>query len=209
MADNAFRFFRGTCHLFYEDLSKTDAFQQYPVTWICGDLHLENFGSYKGNNRLVYFDLNDYDEALLAPATWEIVRMVTSIFIGFQSIQIDQTESMKIARQFLSTYAKVLGQGKALYIEPQTASGMVKKFLLKVGERKQKDLIAGYAVIPKQKDQKPFFLSNKPRLFNLPLKEKKELTAHMTQWIKGNQQKHYSMRILDVNFRSQAPAVWA
>ncbi len=67
MTENMFRFFRGTCHLFYEDLSKTNTIPPAPLTWICGDLHLENFGSYKGDNRLVYFDLNDFDESILAP----------------------------------------------------------------------------------------------------------------------------------------------
>ncbi|MFM6271696.1 MAG: DUF2252 family protein, partial [Dolichospermum sp.] len=73
-----FYFFRGTCHLFYEDLSENSGMNLAPLTWICGDLHLENFGSYKGNNRLVYFDINDFDEAVIAPCTWEIVRFITS-----------------------------------------------------------------------------------------------------------------------------------
>jgi uncharacterized protein (DUF2252 family) len=34
-----------------------------PPAWCCGDLHLENFGTYKGHNRLAYFDINDFDEA--------------------------------------------------------------------------------------------------------------------------------------------------
>ena len=65
MAENAFRFYRGTCHLFYEDLVVADPLPFSPQVWICGDLHLENFGSYKGDNKLLYFDLNDFDEGLL------------------------------------------------------------------------------------------------------------------------------------------------
>ena len=87
MAQNAFAFYRGTCHLFYEDLQSDHTLPASPLTWICGDLHLENFGSYRGQNKMVYFDLNDFDEALLAPACFELVRMVTSIFIGFESLK--------------------------------------------------------------------------------------------------------------------------
>src|SRR6202166_307112 len=101
MSQNAFRFFRGTCHLFYEDLSKQNPLYQYPLTWICGDLHLENFGSYKGDNRLVYFDLNDFDEALLAPATWELARIITSIFVGFETLGIRLSESVHMSKLFL------------------------------------------------------------------------------------------------------------
>ena len=46
MAENMFRFYRGTCHLFYEDLAKEKGLPASPLVWICGDLHLENFGSF-------------------------------------------------------------------------------------------------------------------------------------------------------------------
>src|ERR1700734_237805 len=101
MAENAFRFFRGTCHLFYEDLAAAPALPLSPHTWICGDLHLENFGSYKGDNKLVYFDLNDFDEGLLGPASCEVVRMVASIFTGCESLGFEEKETREIARLFL------------------------------------------------------------------------------------------------------------
>jgi uncharacterized protein (DUF2252 family) len=69
MRTDSFIFLRGTCHLFYDRLPKTGICNSAPLTWCCGDLHIENFGSYKGDNRLVYFDLNDFDEAALAPAS--------------------------------------------------------------------------------------------------------------------------------------------
>jgi uncharacterized protein (DUF2252 family) len=68
MRRDAFVFLRGTCHLFYEDFPQETVLNQSPAAWMCGDLHFENFGSYKADNRLIYFDLNDFDEAILAPA---------------------------------------------------------------------------------------------------------------------------------------------
>ena len=129
MAENMFRFYRGTCHLFYEDLSNSDAIPPSPLSWICGDLHLENFGSYKGDNRLVYFDLNDFDEAILAPAAWEVTRIVTSILLAFETLKIDDKKAVKMAQLFLRSYAATLSKGKAYYIEPQTAKGIVCSFL--------------------------------------------------------------------------------
>ncbi|QQL50221.1 DUF2252 family protein [Mucilaginibacter ginkgonis] len=52
LADNPFRFFKSTCYIYYEDLAKTSDVNSSPLTWICGDLHLENFGSYRANNTL-------------------------------------------------------------------------------------------------------------------------------------------------------------
>ena len=62
LLESPFRFFRGTCHLFYEDIPEKSFILKSPGTWICGDLHLENFGTFKGNNMLAYFDMNDFDE---------------------------------------------------------------------------------------------------------------------------------------------------
>lgn len=48
---NAFAFFRGTAHLFYEDL-RTQPTSRFgnditAKTWINGDLHLANFGAFR------------------------------------------------------------------------------------------------------------------------------------------------------------------
>lgn len=45
-----------------------------------------SYGSYKGDNRLAYFDLNDFDESTLAPCLWEVSRMVASIFVAFDNL---------------------------------------------------------------------------------------------------------------------------
>ena len=34
-----------------------DCYKRTPISWLCGDLHLENFGSFNRDNRLVYFDM--------------------------------------------------------------------------------------------------------------------------------------------------------
>src|ERR1700760_4218305 len=129
IAENAFRFFRGTCHLFYEDLAAAEPLPLSPLAWICGDLHIENFGSYKGDNKLVYFDLNDFDEALLAPCSYEVVRMVCSIYIAFDNLGIEPEKAYKMAQLFLKTYSATLEKGKATSIEPRTAKGIVCEFL--------------------------------------------------------------------------------
>ncbi|WP_114941518.1 DUF2252 family protein [Mucilaginibacter endophyticus] len=68
MAENAFRYFRGACHQFYQDLEQVEDFPASSNVWICGDLYLENYGSFKADNKLVYFDLNNFDQAILVPA---------------------------------------------------------------------------------------------------------------------------------------------
>ncbi len=197
IAENEFRFFRGTCHLFYEDLAMQQNFPASPAGWLCGDLHLENFGSYKGNNRLVYFDLNDFGDAILAPVAWEIVRMAASIFSAFESLKADAAKAERIVTLFLEKYAATLKRGKALYIEWQVAEGIVKIFLQKVGERKQKDLIDKRT---KGKGNSLRLEIDNERHFEINEALKKELHQHILQW---NEQNKYldDYDFLDVAFR--------
>jgi uncharacterized protein (DUF2252 family) len=200
MAENPFRFLRGTCHLFYEDLHKSDALPQYPLSWISGDLHLENFGTYKGDNRLVYFDLNDFDEGILAPATWEVARMVTSVFCGFESVGIKKKEARQVAGMFLDKYSAILAKGKARYLETETADGIVRLFMQKVNERKQKELIRQRTV--EGRNGKLQLRVDRVRLFPIePSSLKKELMAHLTQWMPQSGLLKNKHKVLDVAFR--------
>jgi uncharacterized protein (DUF2252 family) len=141
MRTNPFVFLRGTCHLFYDRLPKGGVLKSAPLTWCCGDLHLENFGSYKGDNRLVYFDINDFDEAALAPASWDISRVMTSILVGANTYGITQENASLLCTQFLDAYATFLTSGKARWIERETADGLVKTLLDQLQQRKRIDFL--------------------------------------------------------------------
>src|ERR1700742_5058493 len=198
MAENAFRFFRGTCHLFYEDLAAAEPLPLSPLAWICGDLHIENFGSYKGDNKLVYFDLNDFDEALLAPCSYETVRMVTSIFIAFDNLGFGQQKALKMARLFMKTYSATLAKGKAISIEPRTAKGIVCQFLTAATKTSEKELLKKRTISKKKK----IMLSlEDERHFKLDKKLRRELKAHINEWIKTSSDGPYNYEVISAVFR--------
>jgi uncharacterized protein (DUF2252 family) len=199
MAENAFRFFRGTCHLYYEDLCGSKSLASYPISWVSGDLHLENFGTYKGDNRLVYFDVNDFDEGLLAPVDWEVSRLVTSIFVGFESLGIKKKEAEGMAEYFLDVYSKTLAKGKAKYLEHQTANGIVRIFLEKVATRKQKELIR-----QRTEDGRNDSLRlrlDRTRYFPIDKTLRKDLMAHLGQWMTQYPLLKGRYQVLDACFR--------
>jgi len=198
MAENMFRFYRGTCHIFYEDLARAGSIPPAPPAWISGDLHLENFGSFKANNRLVHFDLNDFDEAVLAPATWEVLRLVTSILIAFQSLDIESKRAYKMAQLFLKTYSDVLGKGKAYYIESKTARGIVRSFLENASNRSKKDLLRKRISV--SKDTLTIMKDN-PKHFEIDKSLKRELYHHITDWIIYGHDGPYNYEVKDVAFR--------
>src|ERR1039457_3074817 len=99
--ESPFRFFRGTCHLYYEDIPKKSFILKSPKSWICGDLHLENFGSFKGDNRLAYFDMNDFDESILGPCLLDVTRLCTSIFLAEDMMEVDKQTCRNLVKIFL------------------------------------------------------------------------------------------------------------
>lgn len=203
MAENAFRFLRGTCHIFYEDLQNVSLqsngpLPASPLTWICGDLHLENFGTYKGDNRLVYFDLNDYDEGQLAPAGWELARMVTSIYTGLGSLGVRKKDATRMAGIFLKVYAGTLAKGRARYLEPRTAQGIVRTFLENVSERRQKDLIKQRTV---SKNDRQLLRVDQVRFFPLEKTLKRELIRHIQAWMGKDPYLRKRYQVRDAAFR--------
>ena len=143
LRDNAFSFFRGTCHLFYDRLAESGFDTAAPTVWCCGDLHLENFGSYKGDNRLVYFDINDFDEAALAPATWELVRLAASLHVGLSGLGLPLERIGALVGTLIDGYAQALACGKAGWIERDTAQGTVRQLLDALRDRRRVDYLNG------------------------------------------------------------------
>ena len=106
-----------------------------PTVWACGDLHLENFGSYLGDNRLVYFDLNDFDEAALAPAIADLTRLLASLRLAGGALRLDAPETAELSEGLLVAYCDSLASGKARWVERATARGMVRDLLVGARER--------------------------------------------------------------------------
>ncbi len=198
MSENIFRFFRGSCHIFYEDLAREKPNIISPTAWICGDLHLENFGSFKSDNRLVYFDVNDFDEAALAPLHWELLRIVTSIFVALQSLKIERRKAEKLAALFLKSYCATLRNGKALYIERQTATGIICDFLEQASLKKHHDVIEKHT-IRSDADLKIALRNSKYAKIEKPLR--KELLSFMQNWLANHINGLYNYEAIDCAFR--------
>ena len=194
MRSSSFGFLRASCHLFYARLPKTELFKAAPLTWICGDLHLENFGSYKGNNRLSYFDLNDFDEAALAPASWELLRMLTSLLVGAESLSIQSSDSRALCSIFLSSYAGTLAAGKAYWIESETAQGMIRALLVGLTNRKRVDFLQSRTLL---KGKKRVLKLDGKKALAISDPQRKAVTDFMARFAKTQTQPEF-FKVLDV-----------
>jgi len=141
MRTDAFAFLRGTAHLFYAALPHARPLEKAPPAWVCGDLHLQNFGSYKGDNRLVYFDINDFDEAGLAPCTLDLVRFAASVFVAAGTVGFSDAQARRLTRRFFDAYVAAVEAGKARWIERDSATGLIAVVLNGLRLRKRKAVL--------------------------------------------------------------------
>ena len=139
-------FLRGTAHLFYEDLPRARFLSEAPAAWISGDLHLQNFGTYKGDNRQVYFDVDDFDEGALAPCTWDLLRLSTSLLVVGRELGLRGKRRRQVANALLEAYAAALRDGKARWVERATARGLVRTLFDRVRLRRRERFLDGRTV---------------------------------------------------------------
>ena len=136
-----FAFFRGTNPLFLEFLPRRSALLRAPCTLISGDLHLENFGAFKGDNRLCYFDVNDFDEACLGPFTLDLVRFAASVEVAAGSLALSRHQAQGMIEAFLGAYAAAIADGKPRWIERTLAQGVFRTLLRRATNRTRLELL--------------------------------------------------------------------
>jgi len=80
MLTDPFSLYRGSAAVMAADLAASPS--SGIEVMCCGDAHVSNFGMYAAPHRSIVFDLNDFDEAAVAPAEWDVKRLITSAIIG-------------------------------------------------------------------------------------------------------------------------------
>ncbi len=136
-----FAFFRGTNPLFLSFLPRGHALFRAPTTLISGDLHLENFGAFKGDNRLCYFDVNDFDEACRGPFTLDIVRFLACIHAAAPGLELKPVQARALCGRFLEAYRAAVNDGKPRWIERSLADGVFRALLRRAMGRTRLELL--------------------------------------------------------------------
>ena len=102
MLADPFAFYRGSAAVMAADLAAS------PSSGIeimcCGDAHVSNFGMYAAPDRAIVFDLNDFDEAAVAPAEWDVKRLITSAIVGGRHAGYPATAIRRCVEQALVAY---------------------------------------------------------------------------------------------------------
>lgn len=103
LSDSLFKFFRGTALLFYRDMVGQDA--DMPTVMALGDVHPGNFGIMPDKNGAPIFGVNDFDETIYAPFTWDLKRGSVGFWIAAAEVGGKKRKKRrKIVSKFLSGY---------------------------------------------------------------------------------------------------------
>ena len=155
MRESPFAFLRGSAALFYDVLTERRELRRGPPGrgWIVGDAHLENFGAFRPGSlqneeteegshapQDAVFDLNDFDETVVGPLRYDVLRLSTSLVLAARERGIDAPQTLKSAAAFIQAHAQRLFEPRSrMPAQPQ----IVGKLLQTVKERKRTDLLDG------------------------------------------------------------------
>jgi hypothetical protein len=81
-----------------------------PKVAAVGDLHIENFGTWRDAEGRLAWGVNDFDEAAVLPYTNDLVRMACSAALAHEAARLT-TPGDTLARVFLGAYEKCLREG--------------------------------------------------------------------------------------------------
>ena len=149
LAAGAFQFFRGTFHLMAWDVLKArvpHAAAQAPEGLIVGDLHLENFGVYRGASGALVYDVNDFDDVGAGPLDFDLKRLCTSaLLLPGLAHGVRLNAARTIARGWAEELEKVGGRFPIPPWDAQKAEGPVQELLREKSARTRQEMIAKVA----------------------------------------------------------------
>jgi uncharacterized protein (DUF2252 family) len=117
MSKSAFAFFRGSFHLFARDVIEKDV-TPLPVNIegateldLVGDIHSENYGTYKADDGLIHYDINDFDETTQGQLAIDVCRFAINILLAAQERQEPLEQQVTAALAGLASYAETMQAG--------------------------------------------------------------------------------------------------
>lgn len=135
MSNSAFVFLRATYWRWAERIP--DLFpklNEAPTVLAVGDIHVENFGTWRDEDGRLVWGVNDFDEAAEMPYVFDLLRLAVSAFLGQSSK--GQTELSAICANVLKGYQMGLENPRP-YILDKDHHGMRAKFVASEPEREK------------------------------------------------------------------------
>jgi uncharacterized protein (DUF2252 family) len=178
LASGPFSFLRGTFHVMAADLSQgrvPGASPSAPEGLVVGDLHLENFGTYRGASGELCFDVNDFDEVAPGPLDFDLKRLCTSAML-LPGIEHRQRlgAATALAHAWAEGVERLGGRFPIAVFGLDKAEGWLKQLLREKGRRTRAELVEKVAPA---KGRRRFGEDGDPPKFAHPAKPWPKLVA--------------------------------
>jgi hypothetical protein len=111
MREDVFSFLRATYYRWAQQFTELDeAVSKATTVLAVGDLHLENFGTWRDTLGRLAWGINDFDEAYPLPYTNDLVRLATSAFLAIDANQL-QLKSKDACQAIVDGYREGIESG--------------------------------------------------------------------------------------------------
>src|SRR5437879_1996482 len=140
---------------------------------------MENFASHKDDNRLVYFDINYFDESALAPCTWDLAPLLAGIFVSAREHRVGHDDARDLAANCLGRYAAALAGGRISWVERETAQGLVKKLLEERQARSRKRFLGDWTHV---RDGRRKLKIDRPDTYPVSVGDRARVATALADW---------------------------
>ncbi|MEN9060636.1 DUF2252 domain-containing protein [Ponticoccus litoralis] len=142
LASNLFSFFRGTSLLFHRDMVGED--DRMPTVLVLGDVHPANFGVMPNADNVPIFGVNDFDDVIYGPFSWDLKRGATGFMLAAQQEGGQGTKMQrKIVAKFVKGYHEGMtfyakhGDGTIRHMRPDNSPKVIRKLFDKSGKSRR------------------------------------------------------------------------
>jgi len=132
MAQDAFVCFRGTYYRWLETIGDIAPELAGPLVAGVGDLHVENFGTWRDGEGRHVWGVNDFDESEELPYTYDLARLATSAALAIGETSKIKLDPKEATAAILDGYRTSLARGGRPFIlaaKHRRLAGMVGKAL--------------------------------------------------------------------------------
>ena len=111
MAADAFSFLRATFYRWAQQWPEIcSELAAAPAVLAVGDLHVENFGTWRDAEGRLIWGVNDFDEVVTLPYTQDLVRVATSALLAIEESRLTLS-TRRACKALLEGYAEALRKG--------------------------------------------------------------------------------------------------
>jgi hypothetical protein len=108
MSVSPFTFFRGTAIVQARNLA--NARVSGITVQACGDCHLANFGGFASPERVLVFDINDFDETFPSPWEWDVKRLGASLILAARDRSFSKAAADQAVRAAAASYRERIAE---------------------------------------------------------------------------------------------------